>query len=289
MSFKILSTPSNSRQSHSHPHPFFKYRASAFGQSANGAIPGHISPWTKFLLEWAIPNDITNDGVYTLRASELYNDYFTISAPYDEGEYLVIENRQPLLFDAPFFGGGGIVIYKVNENTGNFGNRNRGGPFQAGWPGNGNFFMVSVLQADGRYDLEQGVNNGDAGDLWRPGQSLGPGNGELEANTADYPNTDGYSNGQVKVTGLSIDSFTEVESGVWSFRVSGLGGGNPTNAPAPFSPPTASPVASPTDSSGGSGPTVGSGEPGDGSGGSHMILSGAIVVQALLIALSTIW
>lgn len=190
--------------------------------------------------------------MYALRASEVYNDYAVISSPYDEGEYLVIENRQPLLFDVGFWGGGGIVIYKVDENTGVIGNRNRGGPFQPGWPGNGNGFTVSVLQADGLYELEQGLNNGDEGDLWRPGQSLGPGNGELEANTAVYPNTDGYTNNKVKVTGFTIDSFSEIEPGVWSFRVTGLGGGSPTNAPvaqptnAPVPAPTMAPVPPPT-------------------------------------------
>lgn len=261
------------------------------GQSGGGATPGHLSAYTKMLLDWIDPVEITNDGVYRLRASELHNDYFMISGPYDDGEFMLIENRQPLLFDDGFFGGGGIVIYRVDSNTGVIGNRNRGGPFQQGWPRNGNGFTLSVLQADGEYDLEQGLNNGDAGDLWRPGQSLGPGNGEQVANSANYPNTDGYTNG-VKVTGLTIDSFTEVESGVWSFRVSGLGGGNPTNPPQ-TSAPNQSPVSVPDDqspiSSPNQSPTNAPPTEDDPSGAyprqipvvSSMILSGAFVAQAI--------
>lgn len=158
-----------------------------------------------------------------------------------EGEYLIIENRQPIMFDEYFWGNGGIVIYHIDDNavyveTGApiWGNHQRGGPFQDDWPGNFRHFPVAVLQADGLYELEQALSDGDEGDLWGPGAVLGPGNGELvhtEAGT--YPNTDGYSNNEIRVTNIVIDGFTEVEPGVWMFRVTGLA---PADANAPSSP-----------------------------------------------------
>jgi len=115
------------------------------------------------------------------------------------------------------------VIYHVDENTGGNGNRVRGGPFLEGWPGNGAHYKVALLQADGKYELEQGLNQGHMDDFWKAGDVLGPGNGETEATSnGTYPNTDSYMGGNIVVTGLQIDQFQETESGLWSFRVSNL-------------------------------------------------------------------
>ena len=93
----------------------------------------------------------------------------------------------------------------VHYNIGNF---PRGGPFVADWPGNGKHYPVAILQADGLYELEQGINGGQSADLWnQPTQVLGPGNGEKIANTADYPNTDSYAFGDIITTGLTIRNF----------------------------------------------------------------------------------
>ena len=87
-------------------------RSNPYGQGFRLQVPGHLSPWCKMQMGWITPVEITNDGTYTLRASELYEDYFMISQPFEaEGEYLLIENRQPLLFDARLWQPGTFVFF----------------------------------------------------------------------------------------------------------------------------------------------------------------------------------
>lgn len=233
----------------------FDIMSDPFGQSGRAARPGHLSAWSKMELGWATPQEVTQDGVYTLRPSALFPDYLAISAPYQDNEYLLIENRGAFFFDEPIWGGGGVTIYHIDLNGYTSGNFNRGGTFQADWPGNGKHYPVAVVQADGLFEIEQGINEGNADDFFKEGSVLGPGNGETENSPqGTYPNTDSYANGQVIVTGLTIDEFTEVEPGVWSMRITGLGltlePGVPTTSPpvAPTTPeePTASPTDTPT-------------------------------------------
>ena len=114
-----------------------------------------------------------------------------------------------------------------------------------GWPGNGAHYKVALLQSDGKYELEQGLNQGHMDDFWKAGDVLGPGNGESEATSeGTYPNTDSYVGGNIVVTGLQIDQFQETESGVWSFSVSNLVpfAENQPSAETP-SPPSQSPTS----------------------------------------------
>jgi len=216
----------------------------AGGQVGRADFPGILSPYGKMELGSLDPIEITSDGLYTARPSALFPDVYKISSPYPSGEYLLIENRQPVLSDLYLWQPGGIVIYHVDENTGGNGNRVRGGPFLEGWPGNGAHYKVALLQADGKYELEQGLNQGHMDDFWKAGDVLGPGNGETVATSNGiYPNTDSYAGGNIMVTGLQIDQFQETERGVWSFRVSNLipmSRSQPTTA-SPISPPSQTP------------------------------------------------
>ena len=56
--------------------------------------------------------------------------------------------------------------------------------------------MVALLPADGNYDLEQGNNLGDEGDVWDVGMSIGP---------DTFPNTDMYQTGAIKKSGITIE------------------------------------------------------------------------------------
>jgi hypothetical protein len=81
------------------------------------------------------------------------------------------------------------------------------------------------LAPDGQYSLEKGDNNGEMGDFWKPGMSLGPGNGRV------FPNTDAYQFGSIRVTGVTIDNIQNIDT-VMTFRVTGLS----APVPAPGEP-----------------------------------------------------
>ena len=217
--------------------------------------PGILCPYHRMEIGALEPIEITQDGIFTARASAIYKDVYRISEPYPDGEYLLIENRQPVLSDIDIWKPGGILIWHIDENVNGVGNTYRGGPFQEGWPRNGNHYKVALLQADGAYELEMAMNMGHLADFWQTGQSLGPGNGESVAtDEGTYPNTDSYAGGNIQVTGLVIDLFQDLGDGIWSFRVNGLVPGDPTSKPskAPSMPttspppPTLSPTKKPT-------------------------------------------
>ena len=215
----------------------FDIMASPYGAGNDLALPGSASPFTKIRAGWITPIPITEDGVYEIQASANSDMVYVIEEKYPTGEYLLIENRQVADWDANLWGDGGLVIYHI-DNEANRQN-NKGFPGQDGWPQNGNHFQVSVVQGDGRYDLERAVNDGDSGDFYLAGMSLGPGNGFT------YPNTDSYQNGSIASTGITITDIS-ASGATMSFRVSGLSP-NPAPNPTPTPPgPTPTPNANPT-------------------------------------------
>jgi M6 family metalloprotease-like protein len=137
-----------------------------FGNS--GHTPSHFSPWAKFKLKWLQLKDLTESGTHRIKNIENYPDVYRIRDGFPDGEYLLIENRQPTGFDRELPGGiGGLAIWHIDENKRH--NREPGYPDMPGWPDNNSHYMVALLQADGRFDLERGRNLGDSGDLFRGG------------------------------------------------------------------------------------------------------------------------
>ncbi len=204
--------------------------ASSFGPVGDTMYPGSMSPWSRALTGWHKPKEVTGDGTYTLRPSNLYPDALMIAKGFPSREYLLLENRQPLDYDEMMFGDGGILIYHIDDTK--FLQETPGYPGQEGWPINGNHYRVALLPADGLYDLEKGNNNGDATDLWTQGMVLRPGTG------ANYPNTDSYQGGIISPTGITIEIMSP--SGMeMQVRITGIG-----PSPAPTEPPQ--PTASPT-------------------------------------------
>lgn len=214
---------------------------------------------------WLDPIEITSDGTYQASPVAQNAVAYRISEGYADNEFLLIENRQPIAgdYDEFFYSPGGIMIYHIDENvlssSCGFGNCPNGGPYQAGWPENGNHYPVAVLQRDGEYGLEQGLENGAIGDVWIVG-----GDGLTPGSDGSYPNTDSYVDGNIVETGITINNFRAVEGTdpvVIEFDVNGLRqaestpnpsappSGNPTTPPvvelsaSPSAPPTASPVS----------------------------------------------
>ena len=247
----------------------FDIMATPYGPKDDPSWCGHLSAWSRIAAEWLEPIEILEDGQYSIQASELSNQAYVIRKPYPFMEYLLIENRQPLWFDARLWTGG-MVVYHIDDRAPL--QLKRGYPGQEGWPRNGvrapcilhfpgciciiqglgslilcffafhsptppnqAHYQVAVLGADGRYNLERGDNVGDVGDFWLEGMSLGPGNGRV------FPNTDAYQFGSIRSTGITIHDIRKDDT-IMTFRVSGL---TETAAPTYLNPPTAAPTMAP--------------------------------------------
>lgn len=158
--------------------------------------------WCKIALGWAKPIVLENYGVYTARSSAVFPDIFKITKGFDPGEYLLIENRQPLFsYQGPKLPRGGLAIWHVDETKRN--NNDEGYPGQNGWPQNGRHYKVALLQADGAYDLERNKGCGDGGDYYYGGlvnPVLGPGPTNYPSALPFFPATDTYMNGVVRHT-----------------------------------------------------------------------------------------
>ena len=190
----------------------YSVMSNPWGPGNDATYPGHLDPWSKIKLGWVTPIPLQHSGTYEMKPSEvgLRPDIFVIDDPFPDGEYLLIENRQPLHFDALLWGdengdAGGALVWHIDDKA--HLNMNPGGPYQEGWPENGKHYQVALLQADQAYDLEQDLNLGESYDFFkhkedalRPGNS-GPG--------TVYPNTDAYQDGIILSTGLEIDNFRQ--------------------------------------------------------------------------------
>ena len=221
-------------------------------------LPASLSVYTKYLIGWMTPVIIVSDGIYTLESSSMDpSNAFVIRHPlFAVDEYLLIEYRSALEYDVNLFGGG-LLIYHVDDSQ-----RVQGGSTLP-YGDNASHLKVAVIQSDGNYDIELGVNNGDDGDFWKAGMTFEPSGVNSTKDEQFYPNTDSYYNGR---TGLSvyIVSITNTsEDGSYSseyatMEVRGMGDSNSINnnssihPVSTFSPtsnnpiPTASPSTIPT-------------------------------------------
>jgi hypothetical protein len=218
----------------------------AYGINNFANAPCHLTPWEKIFLGWLEPIEIDTNGRYEIRDSETTTDTYVIKKNYhlSGDEYLLIENRQPKLFDEQLWNGG-MLIWHIDDTKRHM--RERGYPGQEGWPSNDRHYQIALLAPDGRYDLETGRNSGDSADFWREGMEIGPGLVEpLATSAGTYPNTNSYQSGLLAQTGIRIYDIS-ASGDTMSFSVGGLGG-----EPATLTPTTSAPTDSPTSSA----PTV---------------------------------
>lgn len=176
-----------------------------------------MSPYTKHLFGWIEMEEIAADsGLYHLEQSYSSKKVYVIQRGFPEGEYLILENRQEEGYDDGL-SQPGLAIYHVDEKATNVGT----------YPGHFNFpkdhYRVSLLQGDGRYDLERMEEEGDSGDLFHAGRFTGIGPDGVflaDGSLADYryPNTNSYQGGQEKPTGVTI-SDVSVPDKVMIFQV----------------------------------------------------------------------
>lgn len=173
--------------------------ANSWGFDGSQLCPPHFSPWSKVDLGWSTPTVISQPGQYVVNEAEFNAEIYRIDNGFPSGEYLMIENRQNTGFDCSV-PQGGLAIWHIDDSAGF---NTQGYPGQFGWPSNGNHYRVSLLQADGNYNLEKGNNRGDSGDMHHAAgvDAIGPGPG-------GHPNTDTYQGGTINQTGIIISDIS---------------------------------------------------------------------------------
>jgi len=181
---------------------------------------GNMAAPSKLHMGWATVQDVGEEGgEFTLATTsegdaESATHVLKISHPYPQGEYLLVENRQPLGYDKGLRQGG-VAIYHVDEAGG----VTPGHSGQSNYPANGHHYRSSLVQADGEFELEKGDDYGDSFDLFHGAYvngmtPTGPHVVQVEGEEiahhgGEYPNTKSYQNGKVQNTGLHIQDISE--------------------------------------------------------------------------------
>lgn len=191
----------------------------SWGYDGSQLYPPQMSAYSKMKLSWAVPTTPTI-GLNVVARSELPS---TSGAPnqlykigdgkhgYPPGEYLLIEYRKTDWLR------GGIAIYHVDESApyddeGFPGQVDSGG---VAWPYNGKHYKIALIPADGSYELEQAINQGNSFDLFSSGKYLVPSSVLPEG--IQFPNTDTYQNGLVDETRVEVYALSEPKKDVMSF------------------------------------------------------------------------
>ncbi|WP_338030818.1 M6 family metalloprotease domain-containing protein [Cytobacillus citreus] len=167
----------------------------------SGNSPTHFDPFSKIFLGWANPIEVKpEDGVQeitlpSINKASADNGIVKMEVPGSNGtEYFLFENVQQDGFNKGLIRQGanahGLVAWHVDENiinlyqTAGFRPNNvenwmnkRFQYNQSETASDGTVvthYGLSVIQADGKYDLEKNANRGDAGDFFKTGSKLTP-------------------------------------------------------------------------------------------------------------------
>lgn len=170
--------------------------------SRSGDRPAHMDAWSKFDLGWVNPKRVLG-----LLPSESITDAAVAPDIYQmrpgtsmSGEYYLVENRNRAGFDAGL-PGPGLLIWHIDGgkvaslrglNDVNTQECYPGGPSCAS-----QHYGVAVVQADNLWELEKGIDRGDANDPFKS-----PGNSSFTSATAPSSNLYNGSASNVNVTSI---------------------------------------------------------------------------------------
>jgi M6 family metalloprotease-like protein len=135
------------------------------GLSRFGDSPALLDPWSKFFLGWVTPTlvtgTLTNQSIPSAETSSTLFQFLSGSALTGTGQYFLVENRQRVSYDAAL-PGSGLLVWHIDEaRSGNTAECVPGGTPACSSTVH---YKVAVVPADNLFDLERGVNRGDAGD-----------------------------------------------------------------------------------------------------------------------------
>lgn len=155
-----------------------------------GDVPSHPSAWCKLIQGWVEVENCTTNAFVEL--CDVKNTY-TVLRLWGYGnrstEYFLVENRQRQMFDRSL-PASGLLVWHIDEMVENNTNENH--------------YMVALVQADGRRDLEHAVNLGDDGDPF-PGSV-----NNLTFAKESNPNSQSYNGGDTCVAVTNIGTTAAV-------------------------------------------------------------------------------
>jgi immune inhibitor A len=131
------------------------------GDGQSPERPSHMCAWAKKYLGWLTPTPVS--GQVNGQLPDVERSAFAYELPISSTQYYLVTNRQKRGFDVNL-PGPGLLIWRVNETVLNSGMANN--TVNADENNQG----VELQEADGRFDLDNEVNRGDAGDPF-PGTS----------------------------------------------------------------------------------------------------------------------
>lgn len=134
-----------------------------------GKNPVEICGFLKYISGWTTSTEldsssyITNAVATVDHTSELYNHVYVFINPAVSNEYYIVENRQQWGRDADLKASG-LAIWHIDED----GNRD---DQRYEYNTEHQNFECTLMQADGKWDLNNNVNDGDKNDLYYEGNS----------------------------------------------------------------------------------------------------------------------
>jgi len=188
--------------------------ANHYGWDNDAAHPPHMCAWSKYALGWAAPVELAYDAAcvggagcnvsLAMSAGGAPTDFYIVRENFPDGEYLLLENRQPAGSETNLPRGGLLVLH-VDEGLIEAGldNDYEGHNRQNYYPYNGLHYAVAVTQADGYFHLERDLNSGDGLDVFHAG-----GVSALYGVVGSYPSTASYQDGNVQATGVALTSIS---------------------------------------------------------------------------------
>jgi M6 family metalloprotease-like protein/uncharacterized repeat protein (TIGR01451 family) len=157
------------------------------GGSWNGSLgdsPAWLSAWSRAFLGWVTPTSVVADtpGV-SIPAAETSQTVYRLWTEGSIGnEYFLVENRQPIGYDAQL-PGFGLLIWHIDENKA--GNESECDQLD-NWNCGSAHLLVALEQSDGLWDLEHDTDGGDPGDPF-PGTT-----NSLHFDFGTVPNSSSY-------------------------------------------------------------------------------------------------
>jgi M6 family metalloprotease-like protein len=130
----------------------YDFMSQSWGFDGSGLYPPFLSAWSKVEVGWAKVVEIIHDGTFDIEASWKSSIVYKLSAGFPEGEYLLIENRQPYSYDEKLPGIGGLAIWHIDDNAksqDNAGYPDMEETSTGYFPENSYHYQIALLSADG--------------------------------------------------------------------------------------------------------------------------------------------